>query len=236
MFRSGRLTRARLNQIMRWVERMPHNLRAVAKACAIYPSDLLAWYAAGQDAACTDPLMVELAWRVAEVRAEAAAKNYDRIVAAADGGTKRKRVEKKDAAGVVETIEEHVETVLPASWAIEKLEELAGGSAWEIAPDQEQAAELHRMMKELTPTPLLGVGQDEANVGQIADGPVAGGNSGREVELSNRAGEGFPGPDSGAAEVPESAVLDAASVRRGEELVAGQGGVSDAKGDDVLHE
>lgn len=155
MFRSGRLTRARMNQILKWVERMPHNLRAVAKACSIYPADLLAWYAAGQDPECRDPLMAELAWRVAEIRGEAAAKNYERVVAAAEGGKKLKVITKPD--GGKETVEEDV---LPAAWAIEKIDKLAEESPWEISPNQQQADDLYNMMKELEPTPLLTEGEE----------------------------------------------------------------------------
>lgn len=159
MFRSGRLTATRLNQIMRWVERMPHNLKAVAKACNIYPADLMAWYLAGQDPDCRDPLMTELAWRIAEVRAEAAARNYERIVAAADGGTKRKVVSKPKTDGEGAFEETTIEDVLPAAWAIERLEKMAEASVWEISPNAEQAAELHAMMRELEPTPLLPSGE-----------------------------------------------------------------------------
>jgi len=150
MFRSGRLTEARVDQIVKWVERMPHNLRAVAKACRVYPPDLLAWYAAGQDLECTDRWMVQLAWEIDRIRADRAAKNYARIEAAADGGTKRKVVKKADGA-----IEETIEDVLPASWAIERIEEMNQASPWEICPTGDQAEELHRMMAELEPTPLL---------------------------------------------------------------------------------
>lgn len=160
MFRSGRLTRARLNQIMRRAEATPHNLRVVAKACLILPQDLLAWFAAGQDPKCTDPLMVELAWKINELRADVAARNYARIEAAASGGTKRKTVTKLGTTGEP-SVEEHVEDVLPAAWAIEKIDQLAAASHWEISPDAQQAEELHRMMAELTPTPLLTDGSDQ---------------------------------------------------------------------------
>jgi len=132
VFRSGRLTRTRLNQIVGWVEKLPHNLKAVAKACNIYPSDLMAWYAAGQDPQCKDPLMVELAWKVAEIRGTKAAQNYARIETLASEGDFK---------------------------AVEKLEEMSEASAWEISPDAEQAEELHRMMQALAPTPLLGSGE-----------------------------------------------------------------------------
>jgi hypothetical protein len=161
LFRSGRLTKARLNQILRWVERLPHDLKAVAKACNIYPSDLLAWYAAGQDPDCRDLLMVELSWKIAEIRAERKAENYERIVAAASVGKKVKIVEKENSnPDLPPTKETHTEDVLPAAWAIEKLDALSNASAWEISPDNEQAAELHRMLGELTPTPLLTDGHD----------------------------------------------------------------------------
>lgn len=155
MFRSGRLTRARLSQILKWVNRTPHNLRAVAKACNIYPADLMAWYVAGQDPNCRDPIMAELAWRVAEIRGEAVAKNYERIVAAADGGKKTKVINRPNGKEVTE------EDVLPAAWAIEKLEQMAAESPWEITPNAEQAEDLYQMMKGLEPTPLLTEGDLE---------------------------------------------------------------------------
>lgn len=163
MFRSGRLTRTRLNQILGWVEKLPHNLKAVAKACNIYPSDLMAWYAAGQDPTCRDPLMAELAWRVAEIRGQKAAENYARIeVLATEGDFK----------------------------AVEKLEEMSEASAWEISPDNEQAAELHKMLAALEPTPLLGSGVDEVVVEDRVLDPIQG-----DVELG-------AGPVGGVGVVP----------------------------------
>jgi len=161
VFRSGPLTRARLTAILAKVEKHPHNLRAVAKACAIYPADLMAWYVAGQDPDCKNRLMSELAWRIGEIRFERAARNLERIEAAANGGTKRKVVTKPTADGAGETEEVTVEDVLPAAWAIEKLEEMQAASHWEISPNAEQADELHRMMAELAPTPLLPAAPDE---------------------------------------------------------------------------
>lgn len=157
MFRSGPLTRRRLNSILEKAARHPHNLKAVAKACMIYPADLLAWYAAGQDPDCRDPLMVELAWKIAELRFDKSAENYERIVAAADGGKKEKQTIKADGGLEVTT-----EDVLPAAWAVEKLEQLAAESPWEISPNAEQAADLHALMRELHPTPLLTDGSHQS--------------------------------------------------------------------------
>lgn len=172
MFRSGLLTQRRVEQIVKRAEATPHNLRIVAKACSILPQDLLAWFAAGQDPKCTNPQMVDLAWRINCLRADAAARNYARIEAAANGGKKRKEVTESD--GTVQTTEEDV---LPAAWAITKIEELASASHWEIAPDAEQAEELHAMMRELTPTPLLQSGDSPplpvANVALNETEPVA---------------------------------------------------------------
>lgn len=134
MFRSGALTRRRLNSILEKATKHPHNLKAVAKACMIYPADLLAWYAAGQDPACKDPLMAELAWKIAELRFEKSAENFHRLETLAGEG--------------------HYQ-------AIEKIEQLSAESHWEISPDAEQANELHKMMAELTPTPLLTDGSDQ---------------------------------------------------------------------------
>jgi hypothetical protein len=202
VFRSGILTQARVNQIVKRAEATPHNLRIVAKACSVLPQDLLAWFAAGQDPACKSPLMVELAWRINGLRADVAARNYARIEAAANGGTKRKTVKKADAAGVVEAVEEHVETVLPAAWAIEKIDALAAASHWEISPDAQQAEELHRMMQELSPTPLLTAGPDaepagvpHSEAGLVDSGPsVAPPGPRREVGCF---GEGNPEEQSG---------------------------------------
>src|SRR5690606_29708136 len=63
--------------------------------------------------------------------------------------------------GVVESVEMQEETVLPAAWAIEKIDALAAASHWEISPDAQQAEDLHQMMAALTPTPLLESGVDE---------------------------------------------------------------------------
>lgn len=150
MFRSGPLTPARLEQILAKVRRHPHDLKAVAKACNVYPADLLAWYIAGQDPACKDQLMSALAWKVAEARFELAAENYERVIAAANGGKKQKEVTESDGTKQVT-----VEDVLPAAWAVEKIDALAKASPWEVSPNAEQAAELHKMMAELQPTPLL---------------------------------------------------------------------------------
>lgn len=227
MFRSGLLTQRRVEQIVKRAEATPHNLRIVAKACSILPQDLLAWFAAGQDPACTNPQMVDLAWRINCLRADVAARNYARIEAAANGGTKRKRVVKADAAGVVEAVEEHVETVLPAAWAIEKIDALAAASHWEISPDAEQAAELHRMMKELTPTPLL---TEVAGIGVAGDtlvggGPLVGGNGGGAG--GHRADDGGgaqagvmddAGAPAGASEHDRTVVGDRGDVERFEGL------------------
>lgn len=227
MFRSGLLTQRRVEQIVKRAEATPHNLRIVAKACSILPQDLLAWFAAGQDPACTNPQMVDLAWRINCLRADVAARNYARIEAAANGGTKRKRVVKADAAGVVEAVEEHVETVLPAAWAIEKIDALAAASHWEISPDAEQAAELHRMMKELTPTPLL---TEVAGIGVVGNtlvggGPLVGGNGGGAG--GHRADDGGgaqagvmddAGAPAGASEHDRTVVGDRGDVERFEGL------------------
>jgi hypothetical protein len=157
MFRSGPLTPALLEQILAKVRRHPHDLMAVAKACNVYPADLLCWYVAGQDPACKDRLMSELAWKVNEARFELAAENYDRVVAAANGGKKTKTVTKPklDGEGEGEYVETTVEDVLPAAWAVEKIDALSKASHWAISPNAEQAEELHKMMAELQPTPLL---------------------------------------------------------------------------------
>lgn len=179
MFRSGILTQARVNQIVKRAEATPHNLRIVAKACSVLPQDLLAWFAAGQDPACKFPLMVELAWRINGLRADVAARNYARIEAAANGGKKTKTVTKPNPYTVengVESpelkpvVEVTVEDVLPAAWAIEKIDALAAASHWEISPDAQQAEELHRMMQELTPTPLLTEGEPPMPIDDPSDG------------------------------------------------------------------
>lgn len=172
MFRSGRLTRARLNQILGWVEKLPHNLKAVAKACSIYPSDLMAWYAAGQDPQCKDPLMVELAWRVAEIRANKEVENYQRLETLAGEGDFR---------------------------AIEKIDQKAAESAWEIAPDNAQADELHKMLGALTPTPLLTDGSDQPILGEPA--PEGDGEPDPDPAGDGEAAPIHPGP-LGADQLP----------------------------------
>lgn len=196
MFRSGILTQRRVEQIVKRAEATPHNLRIVAKACSILPQDLLAWFAAGQDPACTNPQMAELAWRINGLRADCAARNYARIEAAANGGKKRKEVTEAD--GSVQRTEEDV---LPQAWAIEQIEKLAAASHWEIAPDAEQADELHRMMRELAPTPLLTSGPEARVAAGVEDSL-----------LDDPPGAApFPGaeglrPQEGQGEVPAGAV------------------------------
>lgn len=232
MFRSGPLTRTRLNQIMRRAEATPHNLRVVAKACLILPADLLAWFAAGQDPQCRDPLMVELAWKINELRADVAARNYARIEAAASGGKRRKVVTEDDG-----TSQHTEEDVLPAAWAIEKIDQLAAASHWEISPDAQQAEELHRMMQDLSPTPLLGEGlKPEGGIPAIR--PLAGGDGSGEVEL--REGGGHGPVNGGVHAAGGGANLDIAEkhgvgVSAPDNLVAGEGTQLDAKLDDVFH-
>lgn len=204
MFRSGPLTRRRLIQILAKVQLHPHDLKSVAKACMIYPADLMAWYVLGQDPECKSRLYVELAWGVNNARFERAARNLERIEAAANGGKKTKVVTKphplaleignEDNPAFKPVVEVTVEDVLPAAWAIEKLEALQAGSHWEISPNAEQAAELHAMMRELEPTPLLVAGQQDPNVADPpvlsgAVGPLAGGDGGGEVEGAEGAGD-----------------------------------------------
>src|SRR5690606_35435999 len=197
MFRSGRLTRPRLNQILKRAEATPHNLRIVAKACLILPQDLLAWFAAGQDPRCLDPLMVELAWRINELRADVAARNYARIEAAAAGGKKTKRIVRADADGVVESVEMQEETVLPAAWAIEKIDALAAASHWEISPDAQQAEDLHQMMVALEPTPLL---PEVAGV----EGPPLPPEVGPSLVPDGGIGTGGPAPEGDEALIAEA--------------------------------
>jgi hypothetical protein len=149
-FRSGHLTRELLDEILELVTQLPHDLKGVARACGIYPADLLAWFAVGQDPQCIDPLMAELSRAVSRARFALAAANYARVVAAANGSTKRKTVTKPGG-----DVEETVEDVLPQAWAVEKLDALQAASPWEISPNADQADELHKMMRELEPTPLL---------------------------------------------------------------------------------
>lgn len=170
MFRSGPLTPSRLRAILAKVQLHPHNLRAVAKACMIYPADLMAWYLEGQNPECRNPLYRELAWGVNEARFARAAANLARIEAAANGGSKRKVVSKPKVDGEGTFDEVTVEDVLPAAWAIEKLEEMQAASHWEISPNNEQADDLHAMMRELEPTPLLGPGEPPVPVDDPPDG------------------------------------------------------------------
>jgi hypothetical protein len=135
-FRSGALTRIKLNRLLAWIERMPHDLKRAARASGFYPTDVITWFAAGQDPDCRNPLYAELAWRVAEIRGEKSAENYARLEALAAEGDFR---------------------------AIEKIEEKADASLWEISPDNEQAEELSRVLRSAEPTPLLPAGApDEA--------------------------------------------------------------------------
>lgn len=200
MFRSGPLTRNRLNQIMRRAEATPHNLKVVAKACLILPQDLLAWFAAGQDPKCRDPLMVELAWKINELRADVAARNYARIEAAASGGKKTKEVTENDGTKQVT-----VEDVLPAAWAIDRIDTLAAASHWEVSPDADQLEELHQMMGALAPTPLLTSGVPEVEVADGVDDVAQGDlvKEGAKLVIGNVPGQGIHESD----EVGEKSVV-----------------------------
>lgn len=169
--RSGLLTQARVNQICRWVEKLPNDLKKVAKACNIYPADLLYWYALGQTYDCPEPLCAELAWRIAEIRGERAAENQRRIEAAANGGKKTKTVTKDD--GKVEITEEDV---LPAAWAIDRLEKQANESAWEIAPNDDIAEDLINAFQSSKEVPLLpsGEGDEQPPADPAGDSTPAG--------------------------------------------------------------
>ncbi len=160
--RSGLLTQRRVDQICRWVEKLPNDLKKVAKACNIYPADLLYWYALGQTYDCPDPYAAELAWRIAEIRGEKAAENQLRIEAAANGGRKRKTVTKPNPENPADPIvEETEEDVLPAAWAIERLEKQANESAWEIAPNDDIAEDLINAFASSKEIPLLTEGQGD---------------------------------------------------------------------------
>lgn len=140
---------------------MPNDLRKVARACNIYPADLLFWYALGQTYDCPDPYAAELAWRISEIRGLKAAENQRRIEAAANGGTKRKTVKKPNPSDPTDPIvEETVEDVLPAAWAIERLEQQAAASDFEISPNDDLAAEMINAFKSSTPIPLLTEGEE----------------------------------------------------------------------------
>lgn len=155
MRRSGRLTPARVSRIIGWVEKMPNDLRKVARACNIYPADLLYWYALGQTYDCPDPYAAELAWRISEIRGLKAAENQARIEAAANGGKKTKQVTKAD--GDVEVTEEDV---LPAAWAIERLEQQAAESPFEISPNDDLAKDLIDAFESSREIPLLTSGEN----------------------------------------------------------------------------
>jgi hypothetical protein len=141
--RSRTLTERGLGAILLWARRRPHDLAYAAKAAGYFPADVLGWYAAGQHPDCPDRLMVELAWEVDQFRAEAAAKNYERLVKAADGGRKEKTVVESD--GSVQTT---TEDVLPNLRAIEKLEEMQAASAWQASLNDRVAKELLAAMIE----------------------------------------------------------------------------------------
>lgn len=139
--RSGALTATRLLRICRWVEKLPNDLPKVARACMIYPADLLYWYALGQTYDCPDPLAAELAWRISEIRGGVAAKRQRQLEKAAKGGTKKKVVTKTSTHGEI-TEEVSEEDVLPKLEAIIRLEEQANQSAWELSPHDAVAKDL----------------------------------------------------------------------------------------------
>lgn len=166
--RSGLLTQNRVNQICRWVEKLPNDLKKVAKACNIYPADLMYWYALGQTYDCPEPLCSELAWRIAEIRGEKAAENQLRIEAAANGGKKTKSVTKPN--GEVEITEEDV---LPAAWAIDRLERQANESAFEIAPNDDIAQDLINAFESSKDVPLLPSGEGDEQPAADPEGDEA---------------------------------------------------------------
>jgi hypothetical protein len=140
--RSGRLTSERVAFILKCAKRCPNDLAAVARIARIYPSDLLGWYLAGQVYACDDLPCAELAWGIAELRFERAAKNQERLEAAAQLGVKRKQVIEAD--GSIQVTEEDV---LPAQWAITRLEEQAAKSSWGVSPNDNIGAALLAALK-----------------------------------------------------------------------------------------
>jgi hypothetical protein len=140
--RSGKLTAARVARICRWVEKIPNDLNKVARACMIYPADLLYWYALGQTYDCPDPLVAELAWRISEIRGDKAALRQAQLEKAAKGGKKRKVLAKRDETGKMVPQEVTVETVLPNLAAVERLEAQANESLWEVSPNDAVAKDL----------------------------------------------------------------------------------------------
>jgi hypothetical protein len=161
VLRSGRLTQSRVNQIVSWVEKIPNDLRKVARACNIYPADLLYWYALGQAYDCPDPYAAELAWRISEIRGNKAAENQRRIEAAANGGKKTKTLIKPNPeTRVPEVVEVTEEDVLPAAWAIERLEKQAAESPFEISPNDDLAKDLINAFESSREVPLLTSGED----------------------------------------------------------------------------
>lgn len=159
--RSGALTRVRVEQICRWVERLPNDLPKVARACLIYPADLLYWFALGQTYDCPQPLAAELAWRVNVIRAKKASVNQKRIERGARGGRKVKEVFEIDPDTKEPILTEKVvEAVLPAQWAIERLEQQAAESSWELSPNDDVARDLVAAFEATKATPLLSEGRD----------------------------------------------------------------------------
>lgn len=133
-FRSGSLTRVKLNRLLSWIEKMPHDLKRAARASNLYPTDVITWHLAGQDPDCREPLYAELAWKVAEIRGAKSAENYARLEALAGQGDFR---------------------------AIEKIEQKADVSLWELSPDNEQAEQLNLVLRSNEPILMLPTGEGD---------------------------------------------------------------------------
>jgi hypothetical protein len=148
-FRSGPLTAVKLARLLAWVEKMPHDLKRAARASNLYPTDVITWFAAGQDPDCRNPYYAELAWKVAEIRGAKSAENYARLEALAEQGDFK---------------------------AIEKIDQKSDESLWELSPDNSQAEELNRVLRSHEPVPLLPAGQvdEQPEAPAPGDGPAEG--------------------------------------------------------------
>ena len=106
------LTERGLAALLAQVRRMGTGRRALhraAKAAGFRPSDVWLWYNAGQRNDCASPLYAALAWEVDQIRAERAAKNAERVEAAADRGE---------------------------PWAIQRLDDALDAEPWEVGVDE----------------------------------------------------------------------------------------------------
>ena len=116
--------------LLMWLRRGV-SLRRASMAAGYPPEHVQTWLLHGRDPRCTSPLCATLAFEAAQIEAKKEAQYHRRIKAAASGGSKTTKTTRP--GGDEET---KVEEVLPAQWAIERLEKRLDASEWGIFPGE----------------------------------------------------------------------------------------------------